>query len=239
MDIVEIIRKFEQGATEPYLCRTENGERYVVKGRSAPVKERISEYLCAMLGRDFGLPIPECELLSVPEELVEYSGEYSQGLGAGTAFGSTYVTETQEVNREILKHLPVETLRELWVFDYWIKNEDRTLTVKGGNPNLFYRPRDKKLIVVDHNLAFDADFSLESFRRLHLVANAGLLPELEGVGDEDYKQRMTQAMENFDGYCDNLPPEWLGADTSGREWVAQIRRQLLEFEDNSFWEALK
>ena len=239
MDIVEIIQKFEQGATEPYLCRAENGERYVVKGRSAPVKERISEYLCAMLGRDFGLPIPECELLSVPEELVEYSGEYSQGLGAGIAFGSTYVTETQEVNREILKYLPVETLRELWVFDYWIKNEDRTLTMKGGNPNLFYRPRDKKLIVVDHNLAFDADFSLESFRRLHLVANAGLLPELEGVGDEDYKQRMTQAMENFDGYCDNLPPEWLDTGANGREWVALIKRQLLEFKEDSFWEALK
>lgn len=239
MDIIEIIQKFEQGATEPYLCRAENGERYVVKGRSAPVRERISEYICAMLGRDFGLPIPECKLLSVPDELVEYSMEYTQGLGAGVAFGSRYVPETQEVNRDILKHLPVQILRDLWVFDFWVKNEDRTLTFKGGNPNLFYRPVDQKLVVVDHNLAFDASFDMESFRRLHLVANAGLPPELEGMGNEDYKQRMTQAMEKFDGYCDNLPLEWLDTDTRGREWVAQIMRQLLEFKENSFWEALK
>ncbi len=127
----------------------------------------------------------------------------------------------------------------MWVFDYWIKNEDRTLTVKGGNPNLFYRPRDHKLVVVDHNLAFDNSFDIESFRRLHLVANADLPPELEGVGDEDYKLRMTRAMEKFDGYCDNLPPEWLNTDANGREWVATIKRQLLEFKDDSFWEALK
>src|SRR5690606_32613188 len=174
-----------------------------------------------------------------PGELVEYSPEYIQGLGTGTVFGSRYISETQEVNREILKHLPVQVLRDLWVFDYWIKNEDRTLTVLGGNPNLFYRPSDKKVVVIDHNLAFDADFDLKSFKRLHLVANAGLLPKLEGVGNEDYKQRMTQAMESFDSYCDNLPPEWLDADTDGRGWVERIRLQLLEFKKDSFWEALK
>ncbi|MDO3387961.1 hypothetical protein QWI17_19105 [Gilvimarinus sp. SDUM040013] len=239
MEITEILRKLEQGKANPYLCVAEDKRQYVVKGRSATSRGMISEYLCAKLGQDFGLPIPECKILDLSYELVEIDSNWERHLGGGPVFGSMFIAQTQEVNREIISKIHHQVLRDLRVFDYWIKNDDRNFTPIGGNPNLFFRSQDEMVVVVDHNLAFDTKFDLESFKKLHVSANAGLRQELAGVMDEDYKQRMNQAMDNFDGYCDNLPPVWLDADSNGSGWVAHIKRQLLEFKEDLFWEALK
>ena len=42
----------------------------------------------------------------------------------------------------------------------------------GGNPNLLWNPEDGgSLVVIDHNLAFDPDFSERDFLKLHVFAD--------------------------------------------------------------------
>ena len=64
-----------------YLCRAEDGLQYVVKGRSATVLGCIKEWLCAGLGQAFGLPIPNFDILKLPEELLEYNTQLERDLG--------------------------------------------------------------------------------------------------------------------------------------------------------------
>jgi hypothetical protein len=45
------------------------------------------------------------------------------------------------------------------MFDWRIKNGDRTQTDVGGNPNLFWDVDNDSLLVLDHNQAFDPDFA--------------------------------------------------------------------------------
>ena len=190
MDIVEIIRKLEQGKTEPYLCRAENDKLYVVKGRSALVTGCVNEVICARLGKAFGLPIPDFKVLQVPVELLEINAEYMKNLGDDPVFGSEYKDHTQEFDRTIMHKISPELLRDLFIFDYWIKNEDRCFTPHGGNPNLFYRSSDGLVVVIDHNLAFDPEFNLDDFKRLHLGREAWYAQGFTQFSIDGYKEKM-------------------------------------------------
>jgi hypothetical protein len=156
--IEEIIRKMEQGKTEPYLCRDSIKEMYVVKRLTATFDGCIKEWISARLAKEFGLPIPPFSLAEIDEYLIEYNAEYRNDLGEGIAFASKFVEDLQEVNYSLLDEAQIEVLKDLYIFDYWIKNADRTLSESGGNPNLFYKQSTNEVVVVDHNLAFDSAF---------------------------------------------------------------------------------
>ncbi|MFV0575553.1 MAG: HipA family kinase [Vibrio sp.] len=51
ISIDEIIRKMNQGLTEPYLCRADDNRKYVVKGSNALCSGLVKEWLVAHLGR--------------------------------------------------------------------------------------------------------------------------------------------------------------------------------------------
>lgn len=94
--IVEIVRRLEQGATRPFLVRTEDDVLYVAKGRNLPPRERMAEWLAASLTLEVGLPIPEFALLDVPQELIDLLGSGGAALGAGLVFGSRWQANAQE-----------------------------------------------------------------------------------------------------------------------------------------------
>jgi hypothetical protein len=74
----------------------------------------------------------------------------------------------------------------LLLLDLWIRNEDRTLSEHGGNPNLLLRPipplldddpegavwkdgaRREMLWAYDFNMAFDTKFNREQFFEVHV-----------------------------------------------------------------------
>lgn len=239
MEIIEIIRKMDQGQTEPWLCRAENDRLYVVKGKSAGAIGCVREYIGGCLGKAFGLPIPDFEILSIPEPLLEIEDQYRIKLGEDPVFGSVYEEHLEELNRTILRSLDAQVLKDLFVFDYWIRNGDRMFTDKGGNPNVFYRSSDGKVVVVDHNLAFDDDFELEEFKQYHLGRDAWFGQGLAELGVNYYTEKMQGVMENFDTYCDNLPLQWMESSTVGEGWPAKAGSQLIEFKEKIFWEKLK
>ncbi len=56
------------------------------------------------------------------------------------------------------------------LFDWWVHNEDRHLTLRGGNPNLLWDMQLGQLVVIDHNQAFDRDFNASRFLDSHVFA---------------------------------------------------------------------
>ena len=58
IEIVEVIRRTQQGVTQPYICRSEDGELYFVKGRGAGYASLAKEWVAGCLAKRLGCPYP-------------------------------------------------------------------------------------------------------------------------------------------------------------------------------------
>lgn len=209
LTVVEVLERSKQGRTEPYICRCDDGEVYFVKGRSATRSELIAEWLCAKLGDAFGLPIAPYAIATVPEELIEadLTGWLCE-LGRGEVFASKRVgaVELTETHRDLV---PQGLRRDVIAFDWWVHNGDRNMTPKGGNPNLLWNPEGEgRLVVIDHNLAFDSEFSAGEFLMLHVFAD-----EIPGMFSDfllrkEYAARFAETLGKWNEICDTLPNTW-------------------------------
>ena len=182
LEVVEIIGRSEQGFTKPYICRCDDGEVYFVKGRSATRRGLINEWLCANLAQAFSLPIAPFALAEVPQELIEADlTGWLKDLGGGAVFASRKVMG-QELAVSQVSGIPLNLRRDVLVFDWWVRNSDRSLTAQGGNVNLLWQPgqlaRDDEndkvaeggVAVIDHNLALDMEFAASVFCQTHVFA---------------------------------------------------------------------
>lgn len=71
IEIDEVLRRSEQGATEPYICRGANGKLYFVKGKGAGYDSLVKEWIAGQLAKAMGLPIPNFEIVSVSQDLYD------------------------------------------------------------------------------------------------------------------------------------------------------------------------
>lgn len=235
--ITEILYQMKQGATAPYLCVADNGEKYVIKRNRAGFEGCIKEWMLGKLGHAFGLPIPDCELVYVNCMLLEYNDNYQMEIGEGVAFASQFIDDLQEVNYQQLQTDSSQIHKDLFVFDYWIRNLDRTLTELGGNPNLFFRQSNKNLVVLDHNLALDEEFDFDTYRDLH-VCSGFWLDQLDFSTQQNYSERIDNAMLFWDDLVSQIPDDWKDGHADFDGFINQIRLVLNEYRDNIFWERL-
>lgn len=206
--ICSIESRSEQGATKPFVCRGDDEALYFVKGRSAGYRTCIAEWVAGRLGVLMGLPLPPFAQVEVPIELVRDSVRPDASeLGAGVWFGSRKVETLQEFARHQLEAVPLSLKTTLLVFDWWICNEDRKLTVLGGNPNLFWDLASKSLVVLDQNLAFDPLVDIEDFRKSHVFSDS--LPLMNEEFMNSIKKRMDGALLQLDTIWKELPEPWL------------------------------
>ncbi|RYF18918.1 MAG: hypothetical protein EOO30_01725 [Comamonadaceae bacterium] len=202
--------RVEQGRTEPFLCRCTDGATYVVKGRSAGRRGLASEVICAGLAQILGLPVPEPVIVHVPAELLEASdavGLPLTDLGTGPAFGSLHVkaVEFTMAHRDLVSE---EQRQAVAVFDWWICNEDRTLTPLGGNVNLLWAvPPIEGLVVIDHNLALES-LDRAAFLTTHVFASDFLAVAADFVLRDAWRQRLQAAADEWDHIVSEVPPEW-------------------------------
>lgn len=213
LTVVEVQGRAKQGRTEPYICRCDDGEVYFIKGRSATRPGLIAEWLCARLGDAFGLPIAPHAIANVPNELIEADLTGWLGdLGCGEVFASRRVSavELTEIHRGLV---PRQLRRDVVAFDWWVRNGDRNMTPKGGNPNLLWNPiNDGSLVVIDHNLAFDPKFSAQDFMHLHVFAD-----DIPGMFSDfllrnEYSGRFADTLGKWNEICDTLPNAWRYVD---------------------------
>ena len=123
--------------------------------------------------------------------------------------------------------------RELFLFDYWIGNGDRTLTDKGGNPNLFYPPQEEKFWVLDHNLAFDSQLNFELFSETHLGRHAWI-QDRGSSAEERYRSTLEVCLSQLPAILSNIPTEWEPTD----DILNQITVSLNRITNDNFWEQL-
>jgi hypothetical protein len=238
ISVVEILYQMKQGATGPYLCIADNKKKYVVKRQRAGFEGCIKEWLLGRLGQLFGLPIPDCQLVYIDIFLLDYNANYQSEIGEGTAFASEFISDLQEVNYQQLNNVSVDVLRDLYVFDYWIRNADRNLTELGGNPNLFYKQSSLDVIVLDHNLAFDHDFLMENHNQLH-VCKRFWPAQFDFEAQQKYEERMTRSLQSLDDLISQIPQDWKEEIADFNGFINQLKLILMNYKTNLFWEGLK
>ena len=211
LQVVEILERSEQGVTRPFLCRCDDDHLYYVKGRGAGRSSLLCEWLAGYLALAFGLPVPPFAIVEAPQSLVDLFPE-GRDLGAGPAFGSRVVARTQELSMSHLCDVPVQLQRDVLMFDWWVRNSDRTLTSLSGNPNLLWDADAKQLVVIDHNVAFDREFDGHSFSAMHVFSQE--IPKVfqDLVERLSYTERLRSALAAWAVACQNVPDEWWFAD---------------------------
>lgn len=204
IQIIEVIDKMTQGLSEPILCKCENNEEYIVKGIGAGRSSQISEWICANLARCLGLPIAQFALVEIPDVLYDELPSHLRSIGSGVAFGSKKVQGSNWFEGVGVNRISKDLQRKTLVFDLWIKNMDRTR----GNPNLLYQAESNSLVIIDHNLAFDKDFTLKDFLETHLFAGCFTDVVSDWVVRAEMEAWLQQALASLDEICHNLPKEW-------------------------------
>lgn len=213
LTIVEILERSEQGRTRPFLCRCDDDQLYYVKGRDAGPRSLLCEWLAGHLGLAFGLPLPDFTVVQAPQSLLDLYPE-GRDLGPGPAFASAKVDHVQELTVSHLDGVNASLQRDVLVFDWWVKNQDRTLSaVFDGNPNLLWDAHGKKLVVIDHNLAFDREFSAVEFSQAHVFRDqiSNVFQDLAECGR--YAQRLREVLAVWPDACNNAPFQWWHADS--------------------------
>lgn len=212
VQIVEVIDRSIQGITRPFICRGDDGNIYFVKGLGATRQSQVYEWVAGNLGLYLGLPIAPFEIVDIPEELLEFDNDLGLSeLGSGPAFGSLKQHIT-ELNYAGIYEVDEEVRRDVLAFDWWIRNSDRMMTEEGGNPNLFWDPKDSHLVVIDHNQAFDPDFNNDDFLEFHVFSLMRLDLFDDWERQRRYTTRFANALENWQTICDSIPREWYYAD---------------------------
>ncbi len=206
--VIEVISRAEQGRTQPYLCRCDDGHSYYVKGKSANRRGLAAEVICAQLATALELPVPEAVIAEVPDELISESkaaGISLDELGPGPCFGSQ-VVQAVEFTMSHRSEVAQELAQALAVFNWWTRNEDRTLTAFGGNVNLLWR-LDGGLAVIDHNLAF-SEFVPQRFLDTHVFADTLVQIAGDMYAQTDWSLRLSGVLAGWGNVCSSIPSEW-------------------------------
>ncbi|MDM8569085.1 hypothetical protein QUF50_06190 [Thiotrichales bacterium HSG1] len=229
IEITEIIKRTTHGVTQPFLCKSSDGKVYYVKGKNVGNSGLIKEFIGAKLAQALQLPIPSFQILYVDIALIEiYDGEGNE-LGDGYVFGSEEVPSVTELKYESIKEIPISLKKDILIFDLWIRNEDRTLSEFGGNPNLFWK--NKELYIIDHNLIFDNRFSQIDFWNFHVFRENS---DFDLIDREIYQNKMKLALETWESILAMIPQEW------NNDFNLEKTLQYLTKDANgNIWERLK
>ena len=222
LQVIEIVRRLDQGMTRPFLVRAEDDALYIAKGRETTQRGLMAEWICAHLAQHLGLSIPLFSLLHVPPELAAALGSEASALGHGTVFGSLQASGVQEFAVTQLKRVDAEQRRRLLAFDWWVENADRSLSLHGGNPNLLWRASESQLLVIDHNLAFDSAFDEAAFFETHVFRQDADDVFADLVCRAETSARLDAAMACFDVAVQSLPSAWFWLDGAAQTLPVRV-----------------
>ena len=233
-NVIEIIRRINEGSTQPYLCKCDDGNLYVLKSRpSMPPKNLLAEYISGCLALEIGLPLPDFKIVFVPEELVEFDPDLQREVCSGHAFASLYIagavslTFTQSRNEKIV---PIEEQKLIYVFDKLILNADRTLTDRGGNVNILYEVKSNKYYLIDHNLSFDQNVGPQDFS-VHVYGPDNRGWECDLVDKLEYRQRVADCTGKLPEILTHIPEDWEGDE----DFLSLVSNTLASGNLDGFW----
>lgn len=227
MDKIIVIReRMEMGVTRPFICQTDKGNWFIIKTLSMmPISQLLAEVIGSKLAHEIGLPCPSIDFVEVSQESTQYvSSEWRQDLPNGIAFASSFVVNAKIANTVQVQNpafLSEPEQKLLYMFDRWILNSDRTSSqVSTGNINLLFDKQQKKILVIDHNLAFDesADFSE------HIFSQKNREWRLDWVDKQIFTDKAVDILKNFDDIYQSIPDDWFVEDEVFHKIDQQINR---------------
>jgi len=225
------------GVSRPFRCEGEDGRDYFVKLKNAGHECLVKEWIAGRLAFEMGLPVAEVRQVRIVPDLVAGNREYETELGHGLAFGSCRIEAAERLALEFVREDPDGILSRILLFDWWVRNSDRALTEIGGNPNLLWEIRPGRVVMIDHDNAFDAAFDPHAFGEFHA------LRVHRSAWQAGLRQEMTAWLESglarLDDLWAELPDEWL-VDSHGDPRCALdkegLKTVLSSFRDNpAFW----
>ncbi len=205
VQIVEVIGPAEQGKSIPFLCGGADGHRYYVKGQQTNRSSLWREWICGHLAQALGLPLPPFALVQLDPALIKELPKDQQAIGSLTAFGSREQPHTAWLELGTSQRVPAELQRDVLVFDWWVRNTDRLR----GNTNLLWDTEHEGLVVIDHNMALDLDFSTVEFQDQHVFASQWPALAQDLVTQAQYLQRLSLALPAAHKAIALAPAEWL------------------------------
>lgn len=240
LQVIEIIRRIEDWTTRPFLCRCDDDELYVVKGMPCvPKKQLIAEWISAHLAKQIGISLPEFRIVYVDQILVEYIPDWKKDLHEGYAFATKYIPNVAPITFN-QAHNNVEILdqKNIYLFDKWIKNADRTLSPHGGNPNIIYELANNQHYLIDHNLAFDHDDVDEMFEQ-HVYSPLHRDWIFDFVDKETAERTTIQAKSILKQVITTIPDEWsLDDEDMHNRLITFINNTVNRVESEEFWREL-
>lgn len=241
LQVLEIIKRIPDCATEPFLCRCDDGELYVVKGMPCvPKKQLIAEWVSASLAREMDLSLPDFRIVYVDKSLTEYVPEWKNELREGYAFATKFIAGVSPITfTQAHKSVDEKQQKRIYLFDKWINNSDRTLSQQGGNVNIIFDYRNNRHYLIDHNLAFDHDVTASEFD-YHVYSSrhrSWIFDFVDRMEGEDDTKR---AKEILTAVFDSIPDEWELDDTSeNEEFLDFVGATLDRINTDDFWSNIK
>ena len=210
LEIIEVKKRFDKGITKPFLCKCCDGKLYVVKTTGTLTKkEIIAEYVCARLAVALNLPIPPCKIVYIPYEIENLlQEEWKDDMNEGYAFASEFISDASIATYRQAHNCSIEIQKKIYIFDRLIQNSDRTCTKENvGNINLLYSISEKKVFIIDHNLAFMKKLCANEFLD-HVYAPHSQELDLDLIDSIDFPEEFKHVVEKIDDILKLIPEEW-------------------------------
>ena len=240
MFITEIIGRCEQdqGVLRPFICRLEDGSIYFAKGSNSGWSGLIKEWVASNLANEFGLPTPDRCIAYLDAAIKPLlPDDWRTHLDFEHLFASRSVAPCDTLTLSDVKHIPPDLQRHVFMFDYWIDNNDRNLGECGGNVNLLFQPGKQAMYVIDFNLAFE-EHCTPSLMETHVFRSSIVNLPVDIADRSWYLDKFDQCLSKLDLFISTIPDEWIECSSSSEALIEDIKKRLLRYNDDDFWGAL-
>ncbi len=211
--IKTILKVSEQGVSRPYVCEDEEARVRWCKGNHTGLRSVMSEWICANLARELGLPVPDFDIMkldiSVFQEWRDCRGDDLPEIVTASnqfVFASLNVDDCKDVFEPAsdLAHIDAPLLARIYLFDRMIRNTDRT----EYNSNLLV---NGSVYIIDHNNAFDDAFNESEFSKEHILR--GCRDSIPADEARAFALRMADLASGrfLDDVWSEMPYEWTDA----------------------------
>lgn len=170
LDVVNFLGRIPNGVTRPVKIQANDENMYVMKyiHDSCSGKILFNELIAYRLGLLLGIPMPNCFLGKLDQELINKTPLLSD-LAARpcTCFLSYYLQGTPKISPMLAKNVMNQNdIAKILVFDQIILNNDRAK----NDGNLFYDRKNKRVVAIDHSHIF-INGEIWSENELNLLAD--------------------------------------------------------------------
>ena len=218
-----------RGGAQSHLMRCDDGGYYVVKFQNNPQGVRVlaNELLGTRLAARMGIAVAGAEIVTVREDLIQYTEDLAMQLGRGRApcvagrqFGSRFPGSPAET--AVSDFLPEELLQgvanldDFWgilAFDKWTCNTNgrQAIFFRGGGEERY------RAVMIDQGFCFNAcewDFPDGPLRGIY--ARHRVYEAVRGI--ESFEPWLTRLETRMDDaalgeIAGEIPAEWYGFDS--------------------------